>query len=647
MGFLKRIFSLGGKKNKKNRQPDAQQPVPRLNPVDEEDHEIVAGRLLRSSSTRFAVVAEVDYNSLPPLPHPINNVLLSPAASTASLASTTISQRGTYSVTLHERQQHTRTEFPLANRHYDEPVTPPSRRSLAPAKGKDTGHALGLRSDPSVASLLDLYDEHGRLPARAFTNSPPSPPRAERPQVQRNGSTLRQLLGNPPSLSSRGGCSALEGDISWAERFLGEADSVYSDTSAGLNTPLTSNPHLPHNPNDITVSTDHSLSTMDNPAISSMEVELSMASELASTVDIKPAPVPVREVNSKTPRRASQVFEFLTERKRAQSIPPPQPASAFSSPSSRGSLDAPRSHFSPDSSFASSEHHTKLPALHIPSACDTPKPAPTRQPARAMVASPSQIPVLHRALPKEPVDETFLAKMYEERALIPSQAPDAPRPREVRVIMTDPTTVIVTAPTPSTTLDAISPSRIPKGPRIPTRKRSSQRMRPSGGERSRSTSNKARDNSCDSLTPGPAHHKGHHRRASSQKSTSSSVAESEVLVMTQPKDKPSRSRKRESRSILSELDKENNMALKAHTILPSTPLRANSNSSNTRSRMSVGPDTFRPPSGMMPSPASSSELSPIAQEIMTNLRHQRHKSRDVERRRSTPHNENVTRIPRI
>lgn len=67
-----------------------------------------------------------------------------------------------------------------------------------------------------------MYDDHGSLPSRAFSNSPPSDcPLVEgRAQARRNGSTLRQLLGSP-SLNSGTDTSSLEGDISWAERFLG------------------------------------------------------------------------------------------------------------------------------------------------------------------------------------------------------------------------------------------------------------------------------------------------------------------------------------------------------------------------------------------------------------------------------------------
>lgn len=158
--------------------------------------------------------------------HPINDVIQPPAASSVSLASSTISQRGTYSVTVHRRKRHTSTEFPNANRELDDRLTTPSRSNdQNPIRllNQDS-RALGLRSDPSVASLLDMYDEHGRLPSKAFSNSPPSPAREERVQCRRTGSTLRQLLGAPSSLTSRKGSdnhSTTEGDISWAERFLG------------------------------------------------------------------------------------------------------------------------------------------------------------------------------------------------------------------------------------------------------------------------------------------------------------------------------------------------------------------------------------------------------------------------------------------
>lgn len=77
MGFLKRIFSIGSKKGKKR--PHIVHNVnldSELRGIsEEEEHEANVGRLLRSSSARFAVVSEIDYTSLPPLRKSINPLL--------------------------------------------------------------------------------------------------------------------------------------------------------------------------------------------------------------------------------------------------------------------------------------------------------------------------------------------------------------------------------------------------------------------------------------------------------------------------------------------------------------------------------------------------------------------------------------------
>ena len=155
-----------------------------------------------------------------------------------------------YLVKVHGRTTHSRTEFPRANppasptkgRRKHAPSTPepaehdPSddeddvepehqpRLKAVNFTPKDTSRLYKLRRDPSVASLLDLYDDHGCLDSNAFANSPPSPApihdalegREPRP---RTGSTLRQLLGGgaEPIFAVN---NTTEGDISWAERFL-------------------------------------------------------------------------------------------------------------------------------------------------------------------------------------------------------------------------------------------------------------------------------------------------------------------------------------------------------------------------------------------------------------------------------------------
>lgn len=77
---------------------------------------------------------------------------------------------------------------------------------------------MRLRSDPSINSLLDLYDEHGQISNKAFSEgSPEKVHSGERAQIRRSGSTLRQLLGDEMDGENK----SREGDISWAERYLG------------------------------------------------------------------------------------------------------------------------------------------------------------------------------------------------------------------------------------------------------------------------------------------------------------------------------------------------------------------------------------------------------------------------------------------
>jgi hypothetical protein len=77
MGFIKRLLSIGSKnKKKQQRREHASTPPSVVLRVDqmgdvrneaEEDAQSMADQLLRSSSARFKVVAESDYNDLPPL----------------------------------------------------------------------------------------------------------------------------------------------------------------------------------------------------------------------------------------------------------------------------------------------------------------------------------------------------------------------------------------------------------------------------------------------------------------------------------------------------------------------------------------------------------------------------------------------------
>ena len=249
MGFFHKFLSLGSRKSKKQRaaRQTESRPVPPPSKEElrrqQEEQEEVASRLLRSSSLRYAVVNEVDYAALPPLrkhskskwifltnrfsAHPINSLNRPQAASLSR--SSSIQTRRTYTVTIRGRKVEALTEFPNANPPLQTPTRPSHERTnssgqvskLPPVTPKDQNRLHVLRQDPSVASLLDMYDNNGRLDSNVFSNTPTAsekePSRDGRAQVKRGGSTLRQLLGNPES-SHR--TSTAEGDISWAEAFL-------------------------------------------------------------------------------------------------------------------------------------------------------------------------------------------------------------------------------------------------------------------------------------------------------------------------------------------------------------------------------------------------------------------------------------------
>ena len=156
--------------------------------------------------------------------------------------------RTTYVVKVYERTIISRTEFPNAipnlvtptrerpksvplpttdpNAPDNEPTGPSTtkRPTITP---RDQNRLMRLRQDPSVVSLLNMYDFNGQLDNRVFSNTPAKSSIGDeeqvytvgRPQHQRRGSTLRQLMGKP-GLEPQPNSSRSEGEISWAERFL-------------------------------------------------------------------------------------------------------------------------------------------------------------------------------------------------------------------------------------------------------------------------------------------------------------------------------------------------------------------------------------------------------------------------------------------
>jgi hypothetical protein len=158
--------------------------------------------------------------------HPINSLrqTMAPPSRSAS-----VQTRRPYTVTIRDRKVEALTEFPHANPPLDTPthssqhLAGPSHKisRFHPITPKDKNRLHVLRQDPSVASLLEMYDNQGRLDCKAFSNTPTAseknPSNDGGAQVKRSGSTLRQLLGNPETTSHT---STTEGDISWAEGLL-------------------------------------------------------------------------------------------------------------------------------------------------------------------------------------------------------------------------------------------------------------------------------------------------------------------------------------------------------------------------------------------------------------------------------------------
>ena len=517
---------------------------------------------------------------------------------------------------------------------------------------------IRLRSDPSLASLLDLYDEHGKLSSDAFSNSPPKSPIKEgRAQCRRNGSTLRQLLG-APSLSSRheNDSGSEGGDISWAERFLAyvdspciliywqwkrllipfldsETESASSDSSLGLRTPNT--PRGEREPN-ISFNTDGDLSgnAPENPAISSMEVELSMTIDISQDLEDLNKNHPYLNSNPNTPQRASQVFGFLTRGKQSKPVEEierslPELPSAFSSPSDENvPRDKLQSHFSDNSSqftFVASRFSTAL--------SDDTSPIP-----RARFSLMTHTPFSLDRPASQELRSTFSDDSHDFHVpanLVQSHTPDAgktfndvsafSKQNEIKVIMDGPTKVIVTAPTPSANHQA-SP-RIPRGPRAFPRRSSGsvKRRRSALVELSNSTSPSTKDPFISA--PSRRRTQTHHRSNSQNSTVSSSrkisdgstdyISKPTKLISTVPQ------------------QKENHLSLSVRQELPATPLRSTT-SSGSRSlfRSVVHQGKFQPPAGMPPSPASSSEMSPVGRQMMMDVRQQRLKAREADREKS-------------
>ncbi|KZT27917.1 hypothetical protein NEOLEDRAFT_1176493 [Neolentinus lepideus HHB14362 ss-1] len=624
MGFLKRLFSLSSsRRGKKKRIPLECDPVEYALPYSEtragrqnNEHEASASRLLRSSSAHFAVVNEVDYSNLPPLPHPINTLLGTPGPASAAPSIRSASTAPSYTVTIISRETIARTEFPNANPPIpndaittpkrDTKITPRRRTDFrkVPVTPRDQDRLLRLRQDPSVASLLNMYDEEGRIGSHAFSNTPPEVREylaQGRDQVRRTGSTLRQLLGSPANANGES-----EGDISWAERFLGEENgsttSLNSDSSFGFETPKDFACYSDEKLDQPTLPNDHDLSMTMNasdlcPTISSLEVELSGATDSTSITESACKDLDIM----KTPRPASEMFSFLTQKRRRPQGPLSHSPPSLSSHSPAQSTD--------------SLSISKTNSVAIPITDDTQPRIFPKQSVQNLepIAFPTAFdtPALKTVIKKEP------SKSMQ----------NLPQPESPTVRKTGKTSVPNQLPA----------SRIPRGPRPSASTRSKSMPKP-GHEETGSLSMTASSSKMDLYTAVPE--RTTHRRGGSQARKYALPLNDTAEELRPPKMASTsrmlpRPRVHTSRSIAAlpvTLEKENSpppatppkdLRYKSGGLnsLPVTPIRHNS--------------LLRVAHGVqLPSPASSSELSPLARQMMTTVREKRMAAREKEREKS-------------
>lgn len=401
-----------------------------------------------------------------------------------------------------------------------------------------------------------MWDEQGRVEDHVFSNSPE---KDGRKQSRRSGSTLRQLLGDEG------------GDVSWADRVLQGVDDADASSTSSLpiQTPVDALPdsHFPHE-------------TSYDPGISSLEVELS--SEVPS-LDISDIITPKK--HAATPRRASQVFGFLREKKRSvadDERPLPDLPSVFSTPDS--SEDILRSHFS-DTSDAS---------IHaIP---QTPAPKSSAPPSSYAFSEP-HTPRPHSSSSTDP--DTSIAQICA---------------REVTLIVTAPTKVIVTAPTPRAGRDEetgmhlrqrrLSAGRGGGGKKLPRR----PSLNSSGLDRSGSYERPISRSTTTTTTT---------RSSSNAKSRKSKIDKSDISDPFTPV--PARSRSRRQRDV--ETEKENSLGggLGVSRDIPSTPLRSSSSGRVSKQKLFGA----RTPRSQHPELELSRELSDVGRKVMDDVRRAR------------------------
>ncbi|KAI0343283.1 hypothetical protein BDW22DRAFT_1394213 [Trametopsis cervina] len=625
MGFLKRFFSIGSKKSRRKNQArlaeqvDANGRIVQLGePVDGE-----ATRLLRSASAHFAEPSETDYSLLPPLPHPINSVVNTPASSPAKSA-TSIQRRGTYTVKVLERKLEACTEFPNANPRLpdeqdplaDSPLRPRAHPRRVPVTPRDQSRLHCLRQDPSVASLLNMYDDNGRISSTAFSNTPQTPAPVHdvggREQIKRSGSTLRQLLGDSPQDD---GNDAAEGDISWAERFLGEHGG--STTSLALTNPIETpkDTHFPDDPStkpipsNLFFNSDLSQELSGNyPAISSLEVELSNATEAGITSIILHEETIPQESEPKTPMRASEVFGFLTERRKSI-------------------LQRQRSQVEHTPSLPSLTRHSSDTRALSKSSVPPPVPSKTNNNSDTSDTSLTSSAQIHTATVTKLTPITNpLSRSTDTLNILYSQHTEPQDPSTVPQASSSSARVHHTGDSHSSVLTTSShPSKIPRGPR----------PQPSPGPKVRVNINYQQplvNAMPDTPAPRVKSH-GSTRDAAAQHNKPATRTRIPKHVSQDPST-PARTRQQRRvtshTSSIASNDDPSRISAPRKSRKADRAQRDKENSPPTAMPLRTIFDMRHPSfvNGDPPSPASSSELSPYTKEMMMNLRKQRMRTRD-------------------
>lgn len=360
-----------------------------------------------------------------------------------------------------------------------------------------------------------------------------------------------------------------------------------------------------------------------------MEVEVNDSYDVSQELDPSFNNSPYMSSDSATPQRASQIFGFLTKGK--QSKPPvdldrtlPQLPSCFSSPSDEGASDS-KWPFTERESYVNISFNPKhFSAPPIPLNNDSQR--VQERPRSSFIENTSRI---RNSLSQEPRSAfSDDSHDFHYQRITPSTpqhpksslAPDAQdaKQNDIRVLMTGPTKVIVTAPTPGT-----NSTGLVRGSRSLVRRTSS------GSRRRRSALKDVSSNSSTMagdpfVIVSPKQKTRPERRysASSTKSLSRRDYEGREDYISLPK-------KQRPLSPGPKVNlKENHLCLSVKNELPSTPLRSHTSaSSRSYVRSLVQQGAFCASDANL-----SSELSPVGRQLMNDVRQQRMRAREADRR---------------